>query len=246
MIPKKIHFCWLSSDAYPPLIDHCIKSWKKHLPDYEFVIWDQSKIDIEQIPWVKQAYEKRKYAFAADFIRLYSVYSEGGIYLDSDVEVLKNFDDLLMQKSFIGLETGGDFDPAVFGAEAGCLWIGESLKYYDGRQFIKADGTLDTCPLPIIVGQIFRDNFGIPPLAGDHPEAEVKVLPAEYFSPKSTHTQKIKCTSNTYSIHHFDGAWVDKNFSYRLKQIIHRSIILCIGQKAHNRLIAKLRNDGKI
>lgn len=86
MIPKKIHFCWLSGDEFPPLIQYCIDTWEKVLPDYEIILWDTKRFDINSIAWVKEAFEAKKYAFAADYIRLYAVYTEGGIYLDSDVE----------------------------------------------------------------------------------------------------------------------------------------------------------------
>lgn len=95
MIPKKIHYCWLSNDPYPEKIEKCINSWKEKLPDYEIIKWDLNRFPLEKSLWVKQAYEARKYAFAADYIRLYALATEGGIYLDSDVEVLKSFDDLL-------------------------------------------------------------------------------------------------------------------------------------------------------
>lgn len=122
MIPKKIHFCWLSGDEFPPFIRHCIDTWKQVLPDYELVLWNTKRFDINSVPWVKEAFEAKKYAFAADYIRLYSVYTEGGIYLDSDVEVLKRFDDLLQYKSFIGFEAATEkkVEAAIFGAEPGC------------------------------------------------------------------------------------------------------------------------------
>ena len=92
MIPKRIHLCWLSGDPYPAKIGKCLASWKKHLPDYEVVLWDTKRFDLESSPWVKQAFEAKKYAFAADYIRFYALYNYGGIYLDSDVEVLRSFD----------------------------------------------------------------------------------------------------------------------------------------------------------
>lgn len=228
MIPKKIHLCWLSGDEYPPLIKHCIDSWTKYLPDYEIVLWNKAKINIESIPWVKEAFENKKYAFAADYIRLYALYNEGGIYMDSDVEVVRNFDDLLGQDSFIGLETGGDLEPAIIGAEAGCEWIGRCLEYYKDRHFVKTDGSFDTRPLPMIVGSIVKHG-------------DTNVYSVDYFSPKSIHTGRVKVTANTRAIHHFDGAWVKKGFKYKLKNFIHSALIFCFGQNGHNVIIKKLR-----
>ena len=104
MIPKIIHLCWLSGDPYPPKIAKCLETWKKHLADYEIILWDTNRFDLNSSIWVRQAFEKKKYAFAADFIRFYALYHFGGIYLDSDVEVLKSFDDLLDLPYFMGVE----------------------------------------------------------------------------------------------------------------------------------------------
>ncbi len=104
MIPKIIHFCWLSDEPYPESIQKCMNSWKEKLPDYEIWKWDFKRFPKGSAKWVDQAFEKRKYAFAADYIRLYALSNYGGIYLDSDVEVLKSFDDLLHLPYFIGME----------------------------------------------------------------------------------------------------------------------------------------------
>lgn len=118
MIPKIIHLCWLSGDPYPPLIENCINSWKKHLPEYEIKIWSKSTFDINSIRWVKEAYQHKKYAFAADYIRFFALFNYGGIYLDADVEVLKSFNPLIEREYFIGEEAGGDVEAAVMGAQA--------------------------------------------------------------------------------------------------------------------------------
>lgn len=116
MIPKRIHLCWLSGDPYPQKIQKCIDSWKVHLPDYEIMLWDLKRFDIAQVPWVEQAFRVKKYAFAADYIRLYALYNYGGIYLDSDVEVLKSFDPLLDLPYFVGAENAGTIEAAIIGA----------------------------------------------------------------------------------------------------------------------------------
>ena len=103
-MPKIIHYCWLSGEPYPELVQRCMQSWKEKLPDYEFMLWDMNRFDIHSVPWVEQACAAKKWAFAADYIRLYALYNYGGIYLDSDVEVLKSFDDLLELPYFFGRE----------------------------------------------------------------------------------------------------------------------------------------------
>lgn len=137
MIPKIIHLCWLSGDAYPPLIQKCINSWKTVLPDYEIWLWDGKRFDINSSIWVKEAFSVKKYAFAADYIRCYALYHFGGIYLDSDVEVIKSFDDLLHLPYFVGKEQAGGFEAATMGFEKGHPFFKHMLDYYDGRHFKK-------------------------------------------------------------------------------------------------------------
>ena len=131
MIPKIIHLCWLSGDPYPADIEACLKTWKEHLPDYEIWLWDTQRFDVHATKWTEQAFAARKYAFAADYIRLYALYHFGGIYLDSDVVVYKSFDNLLSLPYFIGHDQIGGFEAAVIGAQKGCLWIKDVLDEYE-------------------------------------------------------------------------------------------------------------------
>ena len=154
MIPKKIHYCWLSGDPLPRSIRRCMDTWRRVMPDYELKLWDTRAFDVESVPFVSEAYHKRKWAFAADYIRMHALYTEGGIYLDSDVKVLKPFDDLLDSKFFSSLEyhptqierdgamamldaqgrrvrdgyvSGIQIQAAVMGAEAGCPFVADVL-----------------------------------------------------------------------------------------------------------------------
>lgn len=215
MIPKKIHFCWLSGDAYPPKIQKCIDSWKKMFPDYEIIKWDLTRFPIEKSPWVKEAFEAKKYAFAADYIRFYTLYTEGGIYLDSDVEVLKSFDDLLELPYFLGRENvSGNIEAAVMGCEAGAVWVKDCLDYYENRHFLSSQGQQDIEPLPCIMQDIFSSKYGIFDIdcisKFNFQCQNIQVLPFSYFSPKNYLTNKIQITENTYSIHHFTSAWRTK------------------------------------
>lgn len=148
MIPKIIHLCWLSKEQYPTDIQICLDSWKKKLPDYEIWLWDTERFDINSTLWTKQAFENRKYAFAADYIRLYALYNYGGIYMDSDVFVYKSFNDLLILPYFIGQDYERAFEPAIIGAEKGTKWIKQVLERYKNRCFVRPDGSFDTEPLP--------------------------------------------------------------------------------------------------
>lgn len=229
MIPKIIHYCWLSGDPYPLLVNKCIQSWRKKMPDYEFMLWDSHRINVKSNMWLMQAYENKKYAFAADYIRFYALYNYGGIYLDADVEVLRPFDLLLDNDTIIGEEASGDIEAAVIGVEKNSTWIKECLDYYADRPFVKADGSFDMKPVPLLVGKVLEK----------HPR--IKIYPYTYFSPKNYNMHRIDITSETYCIHHFDGKWVKKGRIYKVKNFLHRVIYLLFGRVIHNRIVHVLR-----
>lgn len=215
MIPKKIHYCWLSNDEMPSKLKRCIESWKKNLPDYEIIKWDLNKFPLEKSIWVKQAYECKKYAFAADYIRLYALLTEGGIYLDSDVEVLKSYDTLLHLPYFICKENSPEgIEAATIGAEKGCAWIMKCIEQYNERSFINEDGSMNTRVLPVVLEDIIRKNYNLVQVNNitevTRNDDNIYLLPFDYFSPKNYITKKLKTTNNTFSIHHFAGSWQPK------------------------------------
>lgn len=213
MIPKIIHLCWISGDPYPEKIQKCVDSWKRVLPDYEIMVWDKARVDSIGARYVNEAVENRKYAFAADFIRFYALYTYGGIYLDSDVEVLKSFDDLLGLRYFIGKEnSGNDWEPAIMGAEAGVPWMKKMLEYWHFGNWSFTDiwGRPRQCVLPQVCAKMLK-NYTIRDCmkiaewedGTDH----ICRFPADWFSPKSWETLEINVTENTYCIHHFAATW---------------------------------------
>ena len=217
MIPKKIHFCWLSSDDYPDSIKKYMASWKKKLPGYEFIHWDTRRFDLNSNIWVKQAFESKKYAFAADYIRLYAVYNFGGIYMDTDIEVFKSFDELLDQPYFIGTEGEGNIEAGIFGAEAKNPWIGECLNYYSGKTFVNPDNSMNTETLPrIMMKQISKTRIvkeinlkninNIKSFLFN--DAFVYLYPVDFFCAKEQGTGLIFKTNNTYCVHHFAMSWI--------------------------------------
>ena len=230
MIPKIIHLCWLSGDSYPPKIAKCLKSWEKYLPDYKIILWDTKRFDLNSSLWVKQAFEKKKYAFAADYIRFYALYHMGGIYLDSDVEVLKDFDDLLDLPYFVGAEKAQTPEAAIIGAEKGCDWIKQCLDYYQDRSFVKEDGTLDIRKLPeIMVEQIqtlkplrvlsLKDSLDIRKLDMKKNVLEFNDV---FFSPKVFDSREVEITPYTYAIHHYQNSWFSPQAKayYRARSIL--------------------------
>ncbi len=208
MIPKIIHYCWLSNEAFPESIQSCINSWKKHMPEYDFILWDTKRFDINSNLYVKQAYESKKYAFASDYIRLYALYMYGGIYLDSDIMVFKSFDELLDHEAFTGFETDEKIAAWIFASEKGNPLFKELLEYYEQRKFLFPNGSFDTTPNVVPVTSTLyrhglRGNGAMQTL--DH----ITVFPRTYFCPHIPYGDYPDCYSeNTYAQHLFNGAWI--------------------------------------
>lgn len=227
MIPKIIHLCWLSGDPYPTKISKCLSSWEKQLPDYKVMLWDTNRFDLNSSVWVRQAFEKKKYAFAADYIRFFALYHFGGIYLDSDVEVLRSFDDLLDLPYFIGAEKAQTPEAAIMGAEKGCDWIKQCLDYYQDRPFVNEDGSLNIQTLPdIMIAQIekikpirvlsLEDSLNI---RGLDMQKEFLEFNDAFFSPKVFDSREVEITPYTYAIHHYQNSWFSPKAKayYRLR-----------------------------
>lgn len=226
MIPKIIHYCWLSNDPIPEKLQEYMASWKKYLPDYEFMKWDFNRFPKESCPWVSEAFDAKKYAFAADYIRIYALYKYGGIYLDMDVEVVKSFDDLLKFPYFLCYEYDhGGPEVAAFGSMEGCEWMRVWLDYYKNKHFVDDKGLVKSdslTPLPLIFntwlpnhGYHF-ENIQNPSQIKDNSQPNdqetICLLPADFFSPKSGTDGQIYRTARTYSIHHFAGTWTPKRY----------------------------------
>lgn len=229
MIPRIIHYCWFGRGPMPDLTLKCIESWHKHMPDYEYRMWNEDNFDIGAVPYAKEAYEARKYAFVSDYVRLYALYSEGGIYLDTDVEVLKPFDDLLALSGFIGFE-GSKHKPVGTGTIA-CTrhgeWVTDILRMYEPLHFRQADGTIDLTPNPVRISRHMREH-GFVQNGEKTIYKDMHVFPTDYFCPRQT-TGEYFLTDNTYCDHHFMGSWDDPQKTNILKRII--------GQKNMTRLI---------
>ncbi|MGV3763105.1 glycosyltransferase family 32 protein [Parapedobacter sp.] len=241
MIPKIIHYCWLSDDPYPELIEQCFASWKRYLVGYELYRWDIG--NAPNVPWVHEAFEGKKYAFAADYIRFYALYQMGGIYLDADVEVFKSFDALLENRSFIGYDSMGDIEAAVIGAEKGSGWVKACLDTYAGKHFKQEDGRLDMHTVPFLIHRMLRQRYGLPPNAPGvvrHYE-DLTTFPAVYFSPKNLFTKGMETGTETVCVHHFEGQWVKRTPWFVMKHMMHRAVLLLLGERTHRKIARTFR-----
>lgn len=209
MIPKKIHYCWFGGHPKPKLTEKCIKSWKKFCPDYEIIEWNESNFTLDEMPlYVRQAYEAKKWAFVTDYVRLRVVYEYGGIYLDTDVEIIKPLDNLLNNKAYFGFEDNKFVNTGHgFGAEAGAEILKEMMADYNGILFILADGSFDKTPCPQRNTEAFLRKGLEQNNSRQVIEGGVLILPSEHFAPKNWKTGELNITENTYSVHHYDASW---------------------------------------
>lgn len=215
MIPKILHYCWFGHGAMDPVSKRCLESWKKFCPDYKIVLWSEDNFDIHQNVFVEEAYAQKKWAFVTDYVRLYVLYNYGGIYLDADVELLKNLDDLLDLGDVVTGYQECTIPAAIMMANAKNPWIGRMLSYYDNRHFIQEDGTLDIMENDKIMTVLSAREFGFK-IGDSHIEpGNVCLLDSVYFGPykRVRHlTQKGKDIydidpQKTYTIHHGIGSW---------------------------------------
>lgn len=234
MIPKKIHYCWVGGNPLTPLAEKCIASWKKYCPDYEIIRWDESNYDFSKNKYMQQAYKAKKWGFVPDYARLDLIYQYGGIYLDTDVELIKSLDKVLDNESFSGVESDkqGKLIVALglgFGAEAGHPLIKEMMEEYDKLSFINEDGTLNLVGSPIYQ-TAFLVKRGMVYTKKIQKVCEMTVYPKEYFNPTDLDTGKIILEQNTISIHHYAGSWLDNKAKRRYQ--IHKALNRMIGVKA--------------
>ena len=207
-IPKKIHYCWFGGNPLPELAIKCIESWKKYCPDYEIIEWNESNYDVTKNLYMKQAYEEKKWGFVPDYARLDIIYNHGGIYLDTDVEILRPLDKLLENSAFVGCENDRWVALGLgFGAEKGNPIIYEMLKQYDILSFFDDSGELNLTPAPVYQTALLKEQYGFKETKEIQKISDfMNIYPVEYFGSKDAYSGKINITNNTYSIHHYDGS----------------------------------------
>lgn len=209
MIPKIIHYCWFGNQPIPNHLQGCMLTWRKILPDYTFIRWDESNFDINSTIWTKEAYNARKFAFVSDYVRLVALQTMGGIYLDTDVVVKKTFNSLLNKHAFMGFENELYLTSAVMGFEPNFPLINEFLKFYEGKHFILEDGQLNNTANVIMMTEICK-KYGLRIEDSYQETGDISFFPREFFCPLDFYHNN-HATSNTMTIHLFDASWLDKD-----------------------------------
>ena len=234
MIPKKIHYCWFGRNPKSELAVKCIESWKEKLPDYEMIEWNEDTFDIDENVFCKEAYEAKKWAFVTDYVRLKVLYEYGGIYMDTDVEVLDSLDDFLSCKAFSGFEEDFSVPTGIMASEAKHRYVKELLEYYNDRHFLLEDGTYDVTNNVIIITAMTQKKG----LRLDNTMQVVEdftFYPKDYFCPMSWKTRKLNITKNTKTIHHFAGSWLSEEIQKSNKR--YQFVVKLFGEKVADFLL---------
>lgn len=239
MIPKIIHYCWFGRGPLPELAQKCIASWKKYLPDYEIKEWNEDNFDVNIIPYTAEAYQAKKYAFVSDYARFWILYQYGGIYFDTDVEVIRPMDDIIEKGNFMGFETDpkpqlkadaseASVAPGLgLGVNPGLGLIKKMLDFYEGRHFEFVPGGIGQLTIVHIATEVLR-KAGLKQQQGIQQVDDMWIYPAEYFCPINLKTGRIHVRPNTRTIHHYAGTWQDKHFSFKelIKKVLPESLLL--------------------
>ena len=218
-IPKIIHYCWFGGNPLPEMALHCIASWKKYCPDYEIIEWNESNFDLNYNAYVREAFEAKKWAFITDVVRLHVLTEYGGIYMDTDVEVLKSLDCLLNYEAVSGFESDTMIPTGLMACMKGQPLFLELLHEYDDIHFKNDDGTLDTTTNVTRITNTcnkygFEANNTLQTVCG------FTLLPNDYLCPKNPDTLETHITERTLTIHHFDGSWLSEEDKYRKQKRI--------------------------
>lgn len=232
-VPKVIYYCWFGNGKIPPLAQKCLASWKKYCPTYEIVCLNEETFDIAQNRYAKEAYEAGKWAFVSDYARLKVLYEQGGIYLDTDVELLKPLDDLIAETGFMGFDDHGIVATGLgFACEKGNELVGALLRDYEGISFVNPDGSYDLTPCPDRNTKTLQ-ALGLDLACQDQVFMGIRLLPEEYLCPVKYESGNKVITQNTYSIHHFSASWT----SAKAKRTLFLKRLL--GVSLYNKLYGK-------
>lgn len=238
-IPHIIHYCWFGNNPKSAETKRYIEGWKKILSDYEFIEWNEDNFPISRFPFAVQAYQKGKFAFVSDAARVYGLYYYGGVYLDTDVEVIRDFSERLEDGELIlGFEAGGNNLMTAFMAAAeGHPVIGEMMRYYEENEFCPADGECDSLANPVLLTDLVKKRGLETNNCCQQLEENIRVFPEEYFSAYELRYENRLRTENTYTMHHFSGSWMP--LSIRVKKMCKKIIRMCLGDRALRRILVE-------
>lgn len=228
MIPKIIHYCWFGGNPLPQESKAYIATWKKYCPDYQIIEWNEQNFDVNRTDYTREAAGAKKWAFVTDYVRLYALEKCGGIYMDTDVEMLKNPDRFLTEKGFSGFERENAVATAIMGAEKDHPFIKKLLDEYQGRHFIKEDGSFDLKTNVISITESALRQ-GLELNNRKQTVCGFTFYPKDYFCPKDSRTLDVKLTENSYTIHHFQGTWdTDNKLRRTIKKIFPTPVLKII------------------
>lgn len=217
MIPKIIHYCWFGGNPLPPLAVECIASWKKYFPGYEIKEWNESNFNVNIIPYTAEAYKLKKYAFVSDYARFWILNQYGGVYFDTDVEVIRPMDEILEQGAFIGFERNPDrwgeglVNPGLgMAAKGGMRLVETMLTKYESIHFINEDGTLNVSKTVVHHTTEVLNDMGLKQVVGIQNVDGIYIYPSEYFAPIDFVTKRLHVSENTHSIHRYMASWEEK------------------------------------
>ena len=238
-IPKVIHYCWFGKNKMPALAEKCIESWKKYCPGYKIVCWNEDNFDITENRYAKEAYDAGKWAFVSDYVRLKVLYDEGGIYLDTDVELLKPLDNLIEEYGYMGFDDNGLVSTGLgFACKKGNELVGALLADYDNISFILPDGSYDLTPCPDRNTKTVQ-KLGMDINNKEQVFMEIQMLPEDYLCPMKYYTGKKIITKNTYSMHHFCASWTSPTAKCTL--FVKRIIGVKLYDKLYGKFLHKLK-----
>lgn len=231
MIPKKIHYCWFGRGEKPKVAQKCIESWRRLCPDYEIIEWNEDNFDTNKNEYTKMCYEEKKYAFLSDYVRLLTVNEYGGIYLDTDVELLKSPDELLKNEAYFGFETDEYVNTGVgFGSVPHGKAVEAMVREYD----FLLDGKNGVVGCPVLNTQALL-KAGLQQNGKRQTVLGAEIYPAEYFNPYESTTGRLNKTTNTVSVHWYSGMWMSKSQQLRSKitKPLHRILGVNFFSKLH-------------
>ncbi len=225
MIPKKIHYCWFGGKEKPKSVLKCIDSWRKYCPDYEIIEWNEDNFDVNAHPFTKEAFEIKKWAFVSDYARLYVVYNHGGIYLDTDVQLIKSLDIFLQNEIYLGFEDENYVATGLgFGAIKGHPFLMENMKAYDNEALMDENGKFTAISCPVYTTKLLMDKGMRKNCEKIQSVGGITVYPKDYFCPYDYTTGVMNITENSHSIHLYSMTWINKTqvFKSKITRVFHR------------------------